>query len=36
MKDFSEKIQNLLDEVGEVIVGQEDLKRDIVVALLAG
>lgn len=36
MKDFSGKIQNLLDEVGEVIVGQEDLKRDIVVALLAG
>lgn len=36
MQEFSEKIQALQDEVGRVIVGQEDLKRDIVVALLAG
>lgn len=36
MTEFSEKIQLLLDEVGKVIVGQEALKRDIVIALLAG
>ncbi len=36
MSDISEKIQALYDEVGKIIVGQEDLKRDIVVALLAG
>ena len=36
MTDFSQKIQELQEEVSRVIVGQEDLKRDIVVALLAG
>ncbi len=36
MQEFSEKIQLLLDEVGQVIVGQESLKRDIVIAMLAG
>ena len=36
MKEFSEKVQALLDEVGRVIIGQDDLKRDIVIALLAG
>jgi MoxR-like ATPase len=36
MEDFSEKIQQLLDEVGKVIVGQDNLKRDIVIAMLAG
>lgn len=36
MTEFSTKIQTLLDEVGKVIVGQEALKRDIVIALLAG
>jgi MoxR-like ATPase len=36
MSEISEKIQILMDEVGKVIVGQEALKRDIVVALLAG
>lgn len=36
MQEFSDKIQLLLDEVGQVIVGQESLKRDIVIALLAG
>lgn len=36
MIDFSEKIEALQDEVSQVIVGQQDLKRDIVVALLAG
>jgi hypothetical protein len=35
MQEFSQKIQSLLDEVGKVIVGQENLKRDIVIALLA-
>ncbi len=36
MTEFSQKIQELQDEVGKVIVGQEDLKRDIVIAMLAG
>lgn len=36
MQEFSEKIQLLLDEVGQVIVWQESLKRDIVIAMLAG
>lgn len=36
MTEFSQKIQTLLDEVSSVIVGQNDLKRDIIVALLAG
>jgi len=36
MKEFSDKVQLLLDEVGQVIVGQESLKRDIVIAMLAG
>ncbi len=36
MIEFSQKIQELQDEVGKVIVGQENLKRDIIVALLAG
>jgi len=36
MQEFSEKIQLLLDEVGQVIVGQDSLKREIVIALLAG
>jgi len=35
MEDFVEKIHLLTQEVGKVIVGQESLKRDIVVALLA-
>lgn len=30
------KIWQLLDEVGKVIVGQDNLKRDIVIALLSG
>lgn len=36
MQNFQNKIQELLDEVGKVIVGQDNLKRDIVIALLAG
>jgi len=36
MQEFSKKIQLLLDEVGQVIVGQESLKRDIVISLLSG
>ncbi|MCD5374985.1 AAA family ATPase [Candidatus Gracilibacteria bacterium] len=36
MQDFSKKIEDLLDEVGRVIVGQDDLKRDIIIALLSG
>jgi MoxR-like ATPase len=36
MQESQEKIQELLDEVGKVIVGQENLKRDIVIALLSG
>ena len=36
MQEFSDKIQVLLDEVGQVIVGQESLKRDIIIAMLAG
>jgi len=36
MTDFSQNIQELQDEVSKIIVGQEDLKRDIIVALLAG
>lgn len=36
MQEFSEKIQLLFNEVGQVIVGQEWLKRDIVIAMLAG
>lgn len=36
MQEFSEKIQLLLDEVWHVIVGQDSLKRDIVIAMLAG
>ena len=36
MQEFSEKIQLLLEEVWQVIVGQDSLKRDIVIALLAG
>ena len=36
MTRFAEKMQELQDEVGRVIVGQENLKRDIVVALFAG
>lgn len=36
MEDFVEKIQALEEEVGRVIVGQESLKRDIIIALLAG
>jgi len=36
MQEFSEKIQLLLEEVGKVIVGQDSLKRDIVIAMLAG
>lgn len=36
MQDFQDKIQQLLDEVGRVIVGQENLKRDIVIAMLSG
>lgn len=31
-----QKIQELKQEVGKVIVGQENLKRDIIIALLAG
>lgn len=36
MDNFREKIELLNEEIGKVIVGQENLKRDIVVALLAG
>lgn len=36
MQDFQEKIQALLDELGKVIVGQDNLKRDIVIAMLSG
>ena len=36
MTDFADKIKILEEEVGKVIVGQENLKRDIIVALLAG
>lgn len=36
IQEFSEKIQLLLDEVWKVIVGQDNLKRDIVIAMLAG
>jgi len=36
MTDFSQNIQEHQDEVSKIIVGQEDLKRDIIVALLAG
>ncbi len=36
MTDFADKINALEDEVSKIIVGQEDLKRDIIVALLAG
>ena len=36
MQEFWEKIQDLLDEVGKVIVGQDNLKRDIIIALLSG
>ncbi len=35
MTDFSQKIQELQDEVSKMIVGQNDLKRDIIIALLA-
>ena len=36
MTEFSEKIRELQDEVGKIIVGQDNLKRDIIVALFAG
>ncbi len=36
MQEISMKIWQLLDEVGKVIVGQDNLKRDIVIALLSG
>ena len=36
MTEFANKIQLLQEEVGKVIVGQEKLKRDIIIALLAG
>ena len=36
MENFESKIQALLDEVGKVIVGQDNLKQDIVIALLSG
>ena len=36
MTEFSEKIQELQDEVGKIIIGQDNLKRDIIVALFAG
>lgn len=35
MENFVEKLQELRDEIGRVIVWQESLKRDIIVALLA-
>lgn len=35
MQEFSDKIQALLDEVWKVIVWQDELKRDIIIALLA-
>jgi len=36
MIEIAQKIQELQDEVWKIIVGQENLKRDIVVALLSG
>ncbi len=36
MKEFAEKMKELQEEVWKVIVGQDDLKRDIMVALFAG
>lgn len=36
MTEISQKIDILLWEVGKVIVGQENLKRDIIIALLSG
>lgn len=36
MQEFSEKIELLLEEVWKVIVGQDNLKRDIVIAMLSG
>ncbi len=36
MKEFAEKMKELQEEVGKIIVGQDDLKRDIMVALFAG
>jgi len=36
MPEFQEKIQALLDEVWQIIVWQEEVKRDIVIAMIAG
>ena len=33
---LQEKLQKLREEINSVIVGQEKLKRDIIIALLAG
>jgi hypothetical protein len=35
MQEFQEKIKELLDEVGRIIVGQDNLKRDIVIVMLS-
>jgi MoxR-like ATPase len=36
MTNFSDMIETLEEEVSKIIIGQENVKRDIIVALLSG